>query len=54
VVPIIHDVNLSHHIWTVDEPEDIEFMQNIFNALYRKGEVFKLQEVLSFLQTGQA
>lgn len=54
VIPIIHNVNLSHHIWTVDEPEDIEFMQNIFNALYRKGEVFKLQEVLSFLQTGHA
>lgn len=54
VIPVIHDANLSHHIWTVDEPEDIEFMQNIFNALYRKGEVFKLQEVLSFLQTGQA
>ena len=54
VIPIVHPVNLSHHIWTVDEPEDVEFMKQVFNALYREGEVFKLQDVIDYLQTEQA
>ena len=53
VIPIVHPVNLSHHIWTVDEPEDVEFMKQVFNSLYREGGVFKLQDVLHYLQTEQ-
>ena len=53
VIPIVHKIDLSHHIWTVDEPNDVEFTQKIFKALYKEGEVFKLQDVLDYLQTGK-
>lgn len=42
-------VDLSHHGWTVDEPEDVVFMRDIFDNLYCPGEVFGMQAVLSYL-----
>jgi spore coat polysaccharide biosynthesis protein SpsF len=50
VIPCKNEVDLSHHIWTVDDPEDVEFMQSIFDALYREGEVFGMTDVLQFLE----
>ena len=41
--------DLSHHGWTVDEPEDVVFMRDIFDSLYRPGEVFGMNEVLGYL-----
>jgi spore coat polysaccharide biosynthesis protein SpsF len=49
VVPFQNDVDLSHHGWTVDEPQDAEFMRGVFAALYRPGEVFGLHDVLRYL-----
>ena len=37
VISCKNDVDLSHHTWTVDEPEDVGFMQSIFDELYRDG-----------------
>lgn len=34
---------------TLDYPEDWEFFQSIFNALYRDGNTFSLDEILNFL-----
>ena len=49
VEPIVNPVNLSHHTWTVDEPEDVPIITRIFDALYREGECFGMQAVLDFL-----
>ena len=50
VISCKNDVDLSHHTWTVDEPEDVGFMQSIFDELYRDGEVFGMRDVLRFLE----
>jgi spore coat polysaccharide biosynthesis protein SpsF len=44
-----NNVDLSHHGWTVDEPEDVVFMTNIFDRLYRSDSVFDMNEVLDYL-----
>lgn len=49
VVGIVNDVNLSHYGWTVDEPSDVVFMQQLFDDLYVPGKCFGLNEVLSYL-----
>ena len=51
VLAIKNDVDLSHHGWTVDEPEDLVFVRRIFDALYREGECFGMPDVLAFLDT---
>ena len=51
VIPIINDTDLSHHGWTVDEPEDVIFMRRIFDALYVEGRTFDMQDVLTFLES---
>ena len=50
IIPCKNDVDLSHHIWTVDNPEDVGFMQSIFDALYREGKVFGMNDVLHYLK----
>ncbi|MEI6540571.1 MAG: NTP transferase domain-containing protein [Planctomycetota bacterium] len=54
VVGIVNDVNLSHHGWTVDEPGDVVFMQQVFKALYVPGECFGLEDVLAYLSANKA
>ena len=49
VISFEHTENLSHHGWTVDTPADYEFMQTIFAALYKDGDCFSMQDVLSFV-----
>jgi spore coat polysaccharide biosynthesis protein SpsF len=49
VVSYEHDEDLRAHGWTVDTPEDYEFVCKIFNALYRDDECFGLDETLRFL-----
>lgn len=50
VIPIVNDRDLSHHGWTVDEPADVIFMRDIFDSLYRAGEVFGMNDVLAYLE----
>jgi len=49
VVAIRQERDLTHHNWCVDTPEDARFVGRIFDALYREGEVFGLDDVLAFL-----
>jgi spore coat polysaccharide biosynthesis protein SpsF len=46
VILIVNRVDLSHHGWTVDEPEDVLFMRGVFDALYRLGECFGRRQSL--------
>lgn len=51
VVSVEHEDDLSQHKWTVDEPEDLDFVRRVFDALYTPGRVFGLSEVLDFVKT---
>ena len=35
--------------WTVDYPEDFEFVKAIYENLYHNGRIFLLNEILEFL-----
>ena len=37
-------------MWTVDWPEDVAFMQRVFSNLQVEGEIFTLNDVLTFLE----
>ena len=52
VIPIVHEVDLSHYTWTLDEPQDVAFMKRVFNDLYEEGDVFGLKEMLAYLEAG--
>jgi spore coat polysaccharide biosynthesis protein SpsF len=42
-------VDLHHHRWTVDYPEDLEFVRAVYEALYRPGGFFSTRDVLALL-----
>jgi len=44
-----NDVDLSHHRWTVDEPEDFEFVTAVYEALYPGHPRFCMDDVLDLL-----
>ena len=44
------DVNRSHLRWTVDEPEDLELVTRIFEALYPTNPAFSTADVLALLE----
>ena len=44
-----HSSNLSHLRWTVDEPEDFQFVTEIYRALYPKTPDFKIEDILNLL-----
>ncbi len=41
---------LGHHRWTLDEPEDYRFLQELFRRLYRPGEIFLTADILGVLE----
>lgn len=41
--------DLSGHRWTLDEKEDYEFIKHIYKNLYKKNQVFGMEEILEFL-----
>lgn len=43
-------VDLSHHRWTVDEPEDFEFAKAVYEALYRGNPRFTTGDILKLLK----
>jgi spore coat polysaccharide biosynthesis protein SpsF len=45
-----NNIDLSHMRWTVDEPEDFEFVRNIYEALYLKNPGFGTRQILNFLE----
>ena len=46
--------NLSHHRWTVDEPEDFEKVAWIYQALYPVNSNFMTDDILRFLKENPA
>lgn len=43
------DVDLSHHRWTVDYPEDLDFINSLVSAEQSAGGMFESQDILNFL-----
>jgi spore coat polysaccharide biosynthesis protein SpsF len=63
VTPFIHDneqwfrikvlpnaTNYSHYRWTLDYPEDFEFVTKVYARLYRTDSIFTFEEVLGLLE----
>lgn len=44
-----NDVDLSHHRWTVDEPEDFKFVASVYEALYPGNPRFSMDDILDLL-----
>jgi len=45
-----HSVDLSNHRWTIDYPEDYEFIKKIYDELYSKDQIFVMNDILKLLQ----
>lgn len=41
--------NLAHLRWTVDEPQDYEFVKRVYEALYPRNPQFSMEDVLRFV-----
>ena len=41
--------DLSHMRWTLDEPEDYQFIQKVYNYLYDEKSLFHMQDILNLL-----
>ncbi len=48
-VNITYHEDLSEHRWTVDNPEDYQFVDRVYQALYPKNHHFTTQDVLDLL-----
>ncbi|MBL8252295.1 MAG: glycosyltransferase family protein [Candidatus Competibacter sp.] len=46
--------DLSHYRWTVDEPEDFEFVTRIYERLYSESRVFGMDDILALLESDPA
>lgn len=44
-----NEVDLSSLRWSVDEKEDLEFVRQVYEHLYKKGRVFYMEDVLELL-----
>ncbi len=42
--------NLYHKRWTLDNPEDYEFLHKVYNALYKKNKLFGMREILAYVK----
>lgn len=43
------EADLSHHRWTLDTPEDFEFIHAVYAKLYTTGSMFKTQDILNLI-----
>jgi spore coat polysaccharide biosynthesis protein SpsF len=46
---VVEDTDLSGLRWTVDEPEDLAFVQRVYDALYDGKPTFTTADILTFL-----
>jgi len=46
-----NDRDLSHLRWTVDEPEDLELVRAIYEALYQDNPAFSTRDILALLES---
>jgi spore coat polysaccharide biosynthesis protein SpsF len=44
------DIDFSHFRWTVDEPIDLELVNDIYQSLYFKNSMFTFSDVLEYLE----
>jgi spore coat polysaccharide biosynthesis protein SpsF len=49
IANVAFSVDLSALRWTVDYEDDLTFVREVFRRLYRKGQVFNMEEVLQLL-----
>ena len=47
----ISNIDLSMHRWTVDEQDDLDFIDKIYNELYIKNRFFDMKDVLKLLKS---
>jgi spore coat polysaccharide biosynthesis protein SpsF len=47
---LTQSIDLSSHRWTVDDPEDLDFVQQIYQALYPTDAAFTTDDILSFVR----
>jgi spore coat polysaccharide biosynthesis protein SpsF len=46
---LMDDADRSHLRWTVDYPEDLEFVRAVYENLYTRGRVFRKAEILELI-----
>lgn len=46
---LVDDTDRSHLRWTVDYPEDLEFVRAVYKSLYTRGRVFRKAEILELI-----
>jgi spore coat polysaccharide biosynthesis protein SpsF len=46
----LNDIDLSHHRWTVDEPEDFKFVKAVYEKLYPLNARFSMHDILHLLK----
>ncbi len=49
-VHLQNDIDLSSHRWCLDNPEDYEFMKQVFEKLYPAKPNFRLNDLLEFIE----
>ncbi|MFC1920729.1 cytidylyltransferase domain-containing protein [Chloroflexota bacterium] len=47
---VTNDEDLSNLRWTLDTDDDLEFMKQIYTALYHEGEIFLMKDILDLLK----
>ncbi len=47
---VMNDTDLSSMRWTLDQEEDLHFITNVYNSLYRPMDIFLMEDVLDLLE----
>lgn len=50
IVNLKFNINLNNKRWTIDEPEDFEFIKIIYKNLYSEDSLFGMRKILNFLK----
>lgn len=50
LLDVVQKTDLSSYRWCVDKPEDLAFVERVYNELYREDRLFTTKEVLALLR----
>ena len=50
ILNIANSENLSNFRWTIDYPEDYDFVKQIYQNLYKENEIFYMQDILNLIK----
>jgi len=50
IINLKSNINLNNKRWTIDEPEDFEFIKIIYKNLYPKDSLFGMETILNYLR----